>query len=385
MNGGGGNLFALKGQAVGIVGRVGTHQDQLERWMTRFAERGIRSVVQLGNWQMGWAESAAKPAFVDLDETLRRNGQTLFMVDGSHDDLRLLHLPLDREGTAPLAARIRYLGRGCRGVFDSGAQWAAMGGGATIGVAPDGRFDVQVTDRARRSPDEVISPADVAALGDAQVSVLFAHDAPSGVPALREFFRTALHSKLFTFEERLYDLKARGAFTKAFHLVRPTIHFGAHFPMYTNQVVGFDDGQGLGYACRIVLLDSVTTSLPCAAILDVDTLGVTVLNHEGEEVQSEPQVLDLTTQTAGQWQVHTRDSTHIFDLDRRRWLRIPGPHALDWHRATQPLRSITACKVGERGHWTMRSEEFLIEYYWCDSSVIRYIEPFDGEWPGMDA
>ncbi len=89
------------------------------------------------------------------------------------------------------------------------------------------------------------------------------------------------------------------------------------------------------------------------------------------------ELTELTGTEGGVWHVVTRDSVHLFDLDAMTVVRNPGPEAnpgLSY--MARPLRSILACKVGERGFWTIHAEGFsdVIEYFWHSSSVVQRIE-----------
>lgn len=376
------NELILSGHAIGVLGRVGSDRKALLCWLERFADLGVRNIIQLGNWTMLRKPCDPTLTVEDTSAKLRQTNQTIWMVDGERDgQVRLL--PRDASSSVLLAERIRYLPRGTRGWFETGRSWAALGGAATLGAASHGWVQRQEVVDDRWWPDEIVSDADIEVLGEGHADVLFAHDSPPGVPALSNYLRTRLSRRQFTFSDRMYDIRARGRFTEAFHLVSPRVHFGAHFPLHANQVVGFDGDRG-GYATQIVLFDALGSSLPCAAILDAETLDVTVLGSEGERVAPESQVLDLTAQTMGRWRVLSRDSIHLFDLDRHLWLRSPGPLAGDGlDQTTRRVRSIERCRVGERGYWTMPGAGYLIDYSWHYSSVIRFIEPFEGHWPGL--
>jgi len=91
----------------------------------------------------------------------------------------------------------------------------------------------------------------------------------------------------------------------------------------------------------------------------------------------------------GEWHVHTRDSIQIFELDAWTVERQPGRSAqADLSGAPPRLRTIERCRVGERGHWTMKSGDHLIDYYFHDTSVIERIDRVDaeerGKEPGQD-
>ncbi len=96
-------------------------------------------------------------------------------------------------------------------------------------------------------------------------------------------------------------------------------------------------------------------------------------------------VTELTGSEGGVWHVHTRDSIHILDLDAWTVERKPGPNT--WaHPSDRPrkLRTIHACRVGERGHWTMRSDDIVIDYYFHFSSIIQRIDRVAAEDPAQE-
>ncbi len=96
-------------------------------------------------------------------------------------------------------------------------------------------------------------------------------------------------------------------------------------------------------------------------------------------------VQELTGSEGGILQVHTRDSIHVFDLDAWTIERKPGPNT--WASpsdGSRRLRTIERCRVGERGHWTMKSDDYLIDYYFHYTSVIQRIDRVDTEERGKE-
>ena len=83
-------------------------------------------------------------------------------------------------------------------------------------------------------------------------------------------------------------------------------------------------------------------------------------------------VQELTGTESGVWQIHTRDSIHILDA----WTveRRPGPNTwADPSDAPRRLRTIESFRAGERGHWTMKFDDFFIDYYFHHSSRVQRI------------
>ena len=94
---------------------------------------------------------------------------------------------------------------------------------------------------------------------------------------------------------------------------------------------------------------------------------------------------ELTGTEGGVWQIHTRDSIHIFDLDVWTVERKPGPNTwADSSDGPRRLRTIESCRVGGRGHWTMKSDDYLIDYYFHYTSIIQRIDRVDAEKRGKE-
>ncbi len=84
----------------------------------------------------------------------------------------------------------------------------------------------------------------------------------------------------------------------------------------------------------------------------------------------------LTGDEGGRWRVVTRSgSVHIFDLDAGTVERIPGPNAsVSVNDTCRPLRTIERCEVARTGGWTMKSHDFMVDFYWQACTVIVRIE-----------
>jgi len=75
----------------------------------------------------------------------------------------------------------------------------------------------------------------------------------------------------------------------------------------------------------------------------------------------------------GKWNVVTRDSTHLIDLDNGVVTRVPGLDARpSINDQARRLRSFDLCRFGRRGHWTMFTDGWSdeIDFFWHDTSVI---------------
>ncbi|WP_091182525.1 hypothetical protein [Paramicrobacterium humi] len=86
-------------------------------------------------------------------------------------------------------------------------------------------------------------------------------------------------------------------------------------------------------------------------------------------------VTELTLNDRGVWRVWTHGSSHILNLDEATVTRVPGKgRSRSINDITRPLRSLDACRVGERGRWSMSSDDVMVDFYWHVSSTIRKIE-----------
>jgi hypothetical protein len=96
--------------------------------------------------------------------------------------------------------------------------------------------------------------------------------------------------------------------------------------------------------------------------------------------QSEPteEVSNLTEVVSGRWQVWTRDSVHILDLDGGTVPRLPGSDATSGFYDSHPsiLRHIYFCRVGSPGFWTLEADWRApsFEYVRQLTIVIRKID-----------
>ena len=80
----------------------------------------------------------------------------------------------------------------------------------------------------------------------------------------------------------------------------------------------------------------------------------------------------------GRWMLHTLGSRHLLDLDIGTVERFPGPDAEPTVSAgVHGLRRLIEVRIGRPGRWTMPGD-YLVEYYWYASSVIRHIERLPG-------
>jgi hypothetical protein len=88
-------------------------------------------------------------------------------------------------------------------------------------------------------------------------------------------------------------------------------------------------------------------------------------------------VTELNLQMTGSWLVTTESgSTYAFNLDEGTVARTPGAGAAsESFDRIAILRTISFCRIGERGYWTMSDSTDRFDYLWRLTTRIVSIEP----------
>lgn len=174
-----GDLHANTAAAVAVI----DHADAL----------GADLILQAGDFGY-WSRDRQGRSFLQkVAVRLERHNLELWWVDGNHEDLeRLSTLPLQVDGTrwlrdvhGELSPTIRHLPRAHRWRWGE-TRWLAVGGAVSV-------------DRDMRRPgvdwfpQEELTDAEAdAVIADGPADVVVAHDAPLGVPFLRQWLRQDL-------------------------------------------------------------------------------------------------------------------------------------------------------------------------------------------------
>lgn len=227
--------------------------------------------IQLGDFGFLWRPTVENRATLwALQAQLVKNGQTLYFLDGNHENFRSLYrIRQDEDGLRWLTRSIAHLPRGHRTTFLSGASLAILGGANSVDIH-------YRTEGVTVWKEESITEADLVRLGDAHADVLLGHDAPTGIPQLEALMARTAHS--WPKESLAYAEAGRRMFHRGFMAVKPALFVGGHYHVFLNAVVEFGTGSG-AFTARTVILDRDWSPLSeSAAILDVDTLHLAVLN-----------------------------------------------------------------------------------------------------------
>jgi len=182
----------VRAQRIGLIGDIHGDLGHLLIELRMFRNRGIDTIVQLGDFGMVWPQAGWVRDLSKLDRTLARLDQTLYWLDGNHEDhRRLAQWSVSPDGIRWIRDSIGHLPRGFRTVLASGKTLAVLGGANSID------FGVR-TEGISFWPEESITDVDLEQLGHEPADVLLGHalvrgwdrlrgrrpgDVPSGLPA----------------------------------------------------------------------------------------------------------------------------------------------------------------------------------------------------------
>ena len=350
------------------LGMLGDTHGDIEHVFTLsriMAGREIRALVVLGNFGFVWPDSNSSRNLDRIAKHLADRFQTLFFVDGNHEDFpRQYKFPIADDGLRYIRRNIVHIPRGTRLTLSSGMVLAALGGANSA-------------DRHHRTPGknwwpgEAIDEADLEALGNAPADILIGHEAPIPFPALDRHLAEVRESRGSETNECANE--GRKQFTRGFMQVRPRLYLGGHYHRHLDETLRYGAGDD-AFDTRVVTLDMNGRTGVNSAVLNVTTLELEFLDR------ADFTVMELRGNEKGRWRVHTRDSTQIFDFDHGTVERVPGPNARakpDDH--PRRLLGINRCRVGERGYWDLKSYEYFIDSYWAVSSLVQRIERISPE------
>jgi hypothetical protein len=320
---------------IGLLGDVHGDMDHLLGAARTFSQRGVHTLVQMGDFAFVWHGENYQKALDKISRRLGAHGQTIYFVDGNHEDFDLLYtvFPVDDDGFRRLRHNVIHLSRGYRTTlrpYDSGWPANAVLPGKVLAVLGGANS----IDRHHRTagedwwPEESLKEADLAALGSEHADVLLGHDAPLDVPDLDRAL--ASDSSGWPPEAVTYAEQGRRMFHRGFMAVRPELVVGAHYHRHVDQALTHSDGAG-SFRCRVVVLDQVRPKAISLAVLDTWTLQLEFLTLGDTRVER------LTMRDQGRWVVHTADANLAFDLDARTVERRPLPGARPSPHLDRPL------------------------------------------------
>ncbi|WP_062384533.1 metallophosphoesterase family protein [Demequina iriomotensis] len=248
---------------VALLGDTHGNEEWIRHALEEFATAGLDTIIQVGDLGV-WPGPAAGKMWNKIDELLARNGQTMYVAPGNHEDYdRIDRLEARDDGWLRFRHHILLAPRGHRTEL-GGRTLVWLGGAASVDRGWR-RYLESMTGQKTWWHQEEITAADVeAAAAGGHADIMVAHEAPHGVPSIER--QIAGNPGGFAREDLMYAHYVRRAFTDAFEAVRPGLLLHGHYHLPVDELVEFD-----GFRTRVfgLSLDGDPLSL---GVLDLDTL-----------------------------------------------------------------------------------------------------------------
>ena len=257
---------------IGFLGDTHGDLEHVLRVARTMAARRIRTLLVLGDFGFIWPRENTGNILNKLSKRLADRGQSLFFVDGNHEDFRrLLKFPVGADGLRWIRPNLAHIPRGYRTRLVSGRTLAALGGANSVD-------SVLRQEGYSWWAEEAITDADLAALGDDPADILIGHDAPMNLPTLDR--RLAETAGLWPAAGREYAAAGRAVFHRGFIQVQPQLYLGGHYHRFIDETVAYGAGE-TGFVARVVILDkNGSKDAISQAILDMATLELTFFGRD---------------------------------------------------------------------------------------------------------
>jgi hypothetical protein len=252
---------------IGILGD--THMNR--RWvlyaLNKFYREGITKIIQVGDFGI-YNHAAGQYFFKDVRVALERYGQTLYVVEGNHEDYDYLEtFEVQGDGFRHLRHNILVPARGHRWEWD-GVSFVALGGAPSVDRS--WRIEDQRGTRKLWWAQEAITPEDVAKTIDGgYADVMIGHDAPF-VPTIDA--RISGNPQGFKQIDLDYAYEGRKLMQKAFENVAPRIFLHGHYHFKVDEVVPikkpFEDPTSY---CHVLCFTNEMTN-HALGVLDTETV-----------------------------------------------------------------------------------------------------------------
>ncbi|TQL47397.1 hypothetical protein FB562_0455 [Homoserinimonas aerilata] len=320
---------------IGILSDINGDLDHLEIVSETMWKRGVEALVILGRLGLSAADRTWEATLDRINERLRAREQTLFIRDATTAAIEHGHLAED--GLCWLRTNIAQLPRGFRATLRFHATLATLDEAHSPGPVPEAGTDI------------LIGPAGYNPL------------LPPARPPL-DAQSTGRSGPLSENATEPTDPIAR---------IHPKLYLGTHDDVTVEETVSTGEGPDASDT-KVILLAQDDPMELSQGILFSRTSALTLFPRDDDTVT------ELTGGEAGLWVVRTWSSHYFFDLDRRTVARQPGTMAsLTINDTTRRLRTIEACRVGQSGYWTMKSDGGYndpTDFFWAVSTEIRWIK-----------
>ena len=235
------------------------------------AKLEVDLVLQLGDFGY-WPRHEPGQRFLDtVEAVLADYDLPLWFIDGNHEDhLRLRSAELE-PGLRPISPHVSYLPRGTRWDWEA-TTWLAAGGASSV----DRKWRSQGIDWF---PLEFMTPEQLLAAASGPADVVLAHDAPSGVRFIDQWYRQKdpLPTQRWPADALADSAAHQQRLRDLLDAVRPRVWFHGHHHVVYHETLATDHGptsvygldcDGASLTEAALLVDGTGTVLPWAALIN---------------------------------------------------------------------------------------------------------------------
>lgn len=228
---------------IGILGDVHGNANVALAALKRFFAEDITDILQVGDWGF-WPGKHGQAFLTYVNTLLAKNGQTLYVTPGNHEDYTFLkNLHVREDGWAEAKSHILVAPRGHRWEWE-GVSFVSLGGAPSV----DRGWRVR-HQRSQGYPvwwaEEDITSEDMdKTMEGGYADVMIAHDAPLGVPMIER--KIAGNPMGFEEEDLAYAYQGRQKMKTVVDAVKPNLFFHGHYHFKVHETV--DDVRIFGLA-----------------------------------------------------------------------------------------------------------------------------------------
>jgi hypothetical protein len=254
---------------IGLLGDTHGNANVVLNALKRFFVEDVTDIVQVGDFGF-WPGKHGATFLTYVNNLLAKNGQTIYVVPGNHEDYTYLRtLNVREDGWAEAKSHILVAPRGHRWEWE-GRTFVALGGAPSV----DRAYRLRMM-RTQGQPvwwkEEAITREDMdKTMEGGYADIMIAHDAPYGVRQIENYI--AGNPNGFEEEDLAYALQGRQDMAEVVDVVRPILFFHGHYhKRISDKILQFNENTGMDDTTRILGLAS--DGAPSSqGILDLETL-----------------------------------------------------------------------------------------------------------------
>lgn len=253
---------------IGLLGDTHGNTHVVQNALDMFLAHDVIQIHQVGDFGF-WPGKPGEQFLAQVNTHLTKNGQTLYITPGNHEDYsQIKHFPVREDGWLEAREHILVAPRGHRWEWE-GVSFVSLGGAPSV----DRAWRIQFQ-RDKGYPvwwkEEDISREDMdLTIEGGYADIMIAHDAPFGVPTVEKGISG--NPMGFTEEDLRYGYEGRLKMREVVDVIRPKMFFHGHYHFKVEDKLEiFNENTGVDDVTRIIGLsaDGVPNSW---GILDLST------------------------------------------------------------------------------------------------------------------